>query len=1060
MSETRREPVVCHCHRCSRLQFRKRDGNWASGAIVSSATKISHAAVDTQMVARFQTSRDSDDDEDEDEDDDDDSPQSPKKINHSESPHVRRLNNDIEQIHLSSRHPGPNRSEVYDCSRFYKFTLKNVDPAVLHMSLLAAMLSVFDHVSVATSSWFLKSGKELLTLAASGGLGDRDNDQGLNLLQENTLDALPSDIRTVLARLQIEPTLVTVICCPSCWAMYPKPAPREDDAPETAAQTAQKNAPKIPAAPTGPTRCINKVFPKEDGARVKQLREAPSECGAELYRLKKASWSPIKPYAYQSLYDWLGRLFSRPEIEPALEKIAALAVEPFDPTYEATDIHHSKIWKEFLGPDGTQYTKQPENLTFGMFMDGINPYGKSTKSASIHFIIMVCYSLPLELRYQPQNVFIVGIAPGPKETSLEQINWILRPIVEQLKVLWDTGLTLSQTVLHPRGRRVRAAILPFFADLPALRRGLGFASPMATRMCSYCLLPKQEIKNLKPETWPLRDLEVHRHWAIKSRDAKNLEVRQEILLDHGVRYSVMLELPYWDVLQYHVVDSMHNLLLGLSKWHCQRFWCMADVAEEEEPEKIPKLDVNGMRRDVTHRTLAALVAQSDSDSDNNGVPFNQMEFASTESSDNSFSPFLEAEGWGTGAWIRPTEGKTILDRDALAFINKRLPRIRYPTWVKQPIPVLGKASFGSLKADEWRNLIVIQLPLLLPVYWAAGGPPARSLFRNFAHLVSMVNLALKRLMNIDKAEKYRQHTLAYLESCLLLFPDVDLAPNHHMSIHLADCLAKFGPSRAWWSFSMERLMGRILKAAHNNRLGQLEITFLTNFCRIGNLQAVLSASETYPAQLMPFINQLKAFHDPIHVEAETIPKRRQGSLDSSTLQILVKRLNDLFPCPTGATWLSSDAWAKKRKAEASKFLSVASRIKTLSSCVINEVRFSTYKENPSNSVIVLQPGCAPQYSIIEQIFQHWRTLGNGTSTADIWLVTRPLLPCSFPNPFAGLQDFEVGVELRTFQTDETDTLYINHTQEVLAHCAWIKYRPSEIIRHIKKECIALVSLER
>ncbi|KAI9607683.1 hypothetical protein KEM48_003470 [Puccinia striiformis f. sp. tritici PST-130] len=607
MSETRREPVVCHCHRCSRLQFRKRDGNWASGAIVSSATKISHAAVDTQMVARFQTSRDSDDDEDEDEDDDDDSPQSPKKINHSESPHVRRLNNDIEQIHLSSRHPGPNRSEVYDCSRFYKFTLKNVDPAVLHMSLLAAMLSVFDHVSVATSSWFLKSGKELLTLAASGGLGDRDNDQGLNLLQENTLDALPSDIRTVLARLQIEPTLVTVICCPSCWAMYPKPAPREDDAPETAAQTAQKNAPKIPAAPTGPTRCINKVFPKEDGARVKQLR--------------------------------------------------------------------------------------------------------------------------------------------------------------------------------------------------------------------------------------------------------------------------------------------------LSKWHCQRFWCMADVAEEEEPEKIPKLDVNGMRRDVTHRTLAALVAQSDSDSDDNGVPFNQMEFASTESSDNSFSPFLEAEGWGTGAWIRPTEG-------------------------------------------------------------------------------------------------------------------------------------------------------------------QLEITFLTNFCRIGNLQAVLSASETYPAQLMPFINQLKAFHDPIHVEAETIPKRRQGSLDSSTLQILVKRLNDLFPCPTGATWLSSDAWAKKRKAEASKFLSVASRIKTLSSCVINEVRFSTYKENPSNSVIVLQPGCAPQYSIIEQIFQHWRTLGNGTSTADIWLVTQPLLPCSFPNPFAGLQDFEVGVELRTFQTDETDTLYINHTQEVLAHCAWIKYRPSEIIRHIKKECIALVSLER
>ncbi|KAA1091765.1 hypothetical protein PGT21_000502 [Puccinia graminis f. sp. tritici] len=111
---------------------------------------------------------------------------------------------------------------------------------------------------------------------------------------------------------------------------------------------------------------------------------------------------------------------------------------------------------------------------------------------------------------------------------------------------------------------------------------------------------------------------------------------------------------------------------------------------------------------------------------------------------------------------------------------------------------------------------------------------------------------------------------------------------------------------------MERLMGRILKAAHNNRIGQLEITFLTNFCRIGNLQALLSASEKFPADLTPLINQLKAFHDQIHVEAETIPKSRQGSLVSRA-EILVKRLNDLFPCPTGATWLSSNAWSHKEK---------------------------------------------------------------------------------------------------------------------------------------------------
>jgi hypothetical protein len=677
----------------------------------------------------------------------------------------------------------------------------------------------------------LKSGKDTLGLAAASGLGEpRNKDKRLNFRQEKTLQGLPSDIRTVLSWLKIDPALVTVVCCPSCFAMYPKPDPPKKNAPGTAPDTAQKNAPNIPAPPSGPTRCINTVFPKEDGANAEDLKQSPSECGAELYYLsRKNNYRPFKTYAYQNLYDWLARLFSRPGIEDGLEKVANLANVPFDPAYKATDIHHSSLWKRFLGPDGTQYTKKSENLTFGIFVDGINPYGnkQAGKHASITFIVMVCYSLPLELRYQPQNIFVVGIAPGPKEPSLEQINWILRPIVEQLKVLWDTGLALSQTYLYPRGRRVHAAILPFFADLPALRRALGFSGPTATRMCSFCLLTKSEITNLKPETWPRRNLEDHKSWAIQSRDAPNLKTRLEILKNHGLRYSVMLELPYWNIVDYHVVDSMHNLLLGLCKWHCQRFWCMSDTADEPEPQRIPQYEVNGMNADARNPALAALRPESPSDSeDGSDIPFNRMEFRSNESSDNSFSPFLTDDGWGTGPWVRPSEGKIIFDKDALAFINRLLPRIRIPTWIQRALPILGKASFGSLKADEWRNLFTVQLPLILPVYWATGGPVARSLFRNFAHLVSMVKLALKRSINLETVEMYRKHTLEYLQSCRLLFPDVNLAPNHHMSIHLAEGMENMGPSRSWWSFSMERLMGTILKAAHNNRLS---LSFL-HFC--------------------------------------------------------------------------------------------------------------------------------------------------------------------------------------------------------------------------------------
>jgi hypothetical protein len=223
------------------------------------------------------------------------------------------------------------------------------------------------------------------------------------------------------------------------------------------------------------------------------------------------------------------------------------------------------------------------------------------------------------------------------------------------------------------------------------------------------------------------------------------------------------------------------------------------------------------------------------------------------------------------------------------------------------------------------------------------------------------------------------------------------------------------------------------------------------------LKALLSAPERLPDEIKPLIRQLQAFHDPIPFEPEIMPKSRQSSLDLATQQILAKRLNDLFPCPSGARWITSKEWAKKRKSESERFLSVTSRIEKLSNCLINNVMFSTFQENPNNSVVAMQPGCAPQYGIIEKIFQHRRALKDGTSTADTWLVIQPLLPCNFTNPFAGVSKFELQVELRTIHTE---TLYVNHTQEILAHCAWIKYKGSEILPLIKKEYIALVSLDR
>ncbi|CAH7676379.1 hypothetical protein PPACK8108_LOCUS11497 [Phakopsora pachyrhizi] len=328
----------------------------------------------------------------------------------------------------------------------------------------------------------------------------------------------------------------------------------------------------------------------------------------------------------------------------------------------------------------------------------------------------------------------------------------------------------------------------------------------------------------------------------------------------------------------------------------------------------------------------------------------------------------------------------------------------------------------------------------MPVYWGSGGPAAHSLFRNFAHLVSLTNLALKRTMNMEKVVKYRHHTLEYLKSCLILFPDVMLAPNHHMSVHLGDCLEKFGPSRAWWSFSMERLMGSILKASHNNRL------------------ALMSAPEKFPTQIRPFLSQMQSINAENQTSAQSIHKGQQEFVDEETLKLLIDKINTLFPAPNSLTWISASEWCKKSTKNAKNFLSVNSVAENLSTYSIENINYTTYKKNPSNSVIKLKPSCTVNYGIIRKIFLHQRSSGTSARYNDTWILIQPLLPANFSdqNPFSKLGKYELQVDLRI----PHDSMHLIHTTEVYAHCAWIKFQPFEISKKINMQCIALVSLER
>ncbi|PIL28719.1 hypothetical protein GSI_08763 [Ganoderma sinense ZZ0214-1] len=275
-------------------------------------------------------------------------------------------------------------------------------------------------------------------------------------------------------------------------------------------------------------------------------------------------------------------MFSRPNFETlvasswAQSPSGASSSWPSDGNWE--DIMHSPAVRTFLGPDRkTLYSVQRNgevHLVFSLFVDWFNPFGnkKAGKSHSIGAIYLACLNLPPDIRYRPENIYLAGIIPGPKEPSLQELNHHLRPLVDELIQLWYHGVYLSRTASYPFGRLVRAAIIPLVCDLPAMRKTAGFAGHSSAHFCSFCRLKKRDMNNTDREAWPAPlTWDDHLTRARQWRDAEPAR-RNEIFENWGVRWSELLRLPYWDPTRFAVIDTMHNLFLGELKHHCVEVW--------------------------------------------------------------------------------------------------------------------------------------------------------------------------------------------------------------------------------------------------------------------------------------------------------------------------------------------------------------------------------------------------------------------------------------------------------------------------------------------------------
>lgn len=364
------------------------------------------------------------------------------------------------------------------------------------------------------------------------------------IVADPIMSYMVQDVHTALDALNLRPTVREFLCCPKCYACYIK-----DDCPDTCTSRADVNG----------DPCGRRLFSRVAGSAHRH-------------------WA-AKRYLHHDMKEWLGKMLLRPGMEEQLDRdVYRTGAGPG----EMRDIWDGDVLKHFTTPDGRLFVKpklkSEGRYIFSLNMDGFNPLGgrKAGKNISTQAIYMACLNLPPHLRHRPENIFLVGLIPGPAHPVLTQINHFLRILVDELLVFWNRGVYYSRTPSYADGRLVRCALVPVICDLPAARQILGFASHSATHFCNFCRLPIQEINNVDPSTWPAgygarAEYIVH---AKAWRDASEAE-RCSLFNRTGIRWTELLRLPYWDPTRYVVLDTMHLCYLGNYQRHCRVAWGMS-----------------------------------------------------------------------------------------------------------------------------------------------------------------------------------------------------------------------------------------------------------------------------------------------------------------------------------------------------------------------------------------------------------------------------------------------------------------------------------------------------
>ncbi|KAI1795827.1 hypothetical protein LXA43DRAFT_880746 [Ganoderma leucocontextum] len=409
----------------------------------------------------------------------------------------------------------------------------------------------------------------------------------------------------------------------------------------------------------------------------------------------------------------------------------------------------------------------------------------------------------------------------------------------------------------------------------------------------------------------------------------------------------------------------------------------------------------------------------------------------------------------------------VLSYDVLQSIRADLRSTYLPSWLERPPSNFGSPSHGKLKADQWRTICTVNMVITLIRLWDSpeASPHDKLLLENFLHLVAAVDIASRRSMSRDRAAAYDKHMFHYLCGLQDIF-DHDFVPNHHLSLHLYECLVLFGPVHGWWAFPFERYNGLMHRVNINHKPAEMPLTFMRYFYIGANLRQLMAGLDLpndpeYADMMNSFgrafsvasrgadaFNPVSSLSGPHRNGGQAISKIREVELPKAVYDAILRLVNE-----SGDEIFASEYTTSFGQTDRLVLSPTAQEVSRTNQ---GKVSFSTRSKGVRDSFVIFKgQGGDSRAGQISRIFLHTRTF-RGELVVEPFILVDVYEPLSgddeIHDPYRRWPDIHTSLYYNAFQSEQQ----VIGLEDIVSHFAAFAYTPNALGR----ECIVVRNLDR